>query len=447
MKSKCRNDLKRLSQERGGIRDPTSKTRLMTFAGFYPQAFDILWVEFAMCPSSTRMAEAFNGIEKWCWDPQTPRDWRDARGRYLTKKEYDNRRGRRIAIYNESMEKLKCAPKHNDRNLTVTMAGTQCNSNSCSYTRYALEKRTPESILRKYSPTETIKRGTMVEHKDHVEKVFEHAENKRKKKESSEGYERISMEEYQRRAEQNSSQTSYDVEWEYSRSPEAICKAKLKTLTTTTFWNGLKVSDGFHEEIKRVMPQYWRMVEKDWGGKGGKPSKKAIMSGKAPIKIGLAAYLEKALELAKSETTPSQAALKKVMDTNLAKQIRRAKSTGDELLMELILLKSISLRRLKEKSNKSQRSMQRCMQSWRILDPTIQMIECGRLKLQSSTRQQSLTVIHPSPVMTKMMKRIYLVLVAMVELMAVIQMQMNLRLVRWLIVVCVVFICLLLCVC
>jgi hypothetical protein len=189
MKSKCRNDLKRLSQERGVIRDPASKTRLMTFAGCYTQVFDILWVEFAMCPSSTRMAEAFNGIERWCWDPQTTRDWRDARGRYLAKKENDNRRERRNAIYNSSMEKLKCAPKHNDRNLTVTLAGAQCNSNIGRYTRYELEKRTPESILIKYSSTAIIKRGTMVEQKEHVDKLVDHAENKRRRKESSDGYE------------------------------------------------------------------------------------------------------------------------------------------------------------------------------------------------------------------------------------------------------------------
>ena len=50
MQSKVRNDLKKLSQEKGEvIRDTKSNKRLFEFAGTYLQIFDVLWAEYALC--------------------------------------------------------------------------------------------------------------------------------------------------------------------------------------------------------------------------------------------------------------------------------------------------------------------------------------------------------------------------------------------------------------
>ena len=57
MASKVRNELKLLSQETEVIRDANSSTRLIDFAGTYPQIFDMFWSKFAMYPHSTRIAE------------------------------------------------------------------------------------------------------------------------------------------------------------------------------------------------------------------------------------------------------------------------------------------------------------------------------------------------------------------------------------------------------
>ena len=90
MKSKCRDDLKWLSNERAGLRDASSSTRLLDFAEVHEQTFDVLWSEFALFPSATRIGEGFHGIERNAYNEQTPHDWRDARGRYLAFNEYEN---------------------------------------------------------------------------------------------------------------------------------------------------------------------------------------------------------------------------------------------------------------------------------------------------------------------------------------------------------------------
>ena len=52
----------------------------------------------------------------------------------------------------------------------------------------------------------------------HIEKLCDHAENKRREEESSEGYERITVEEHCQEAEEIITKTSYDVELEHAQS-------------------------------------------------------------------------------------------------------------------------------------------------------------------------------------------------------------------------------------
>ena len=128
MRSKCRNDLISLSNEQPGLRDASSSTRLLDFAKVYEQTLDVLWSEFALFPSATRIGEGFHGIKRNAYNEQTPHDWRDARGRYLAWREYDNRRKRRKVVHERAGKegkKLKRAAKHRDRGYLVAMIGNQ----------------------------------------------------------------------------------------------------------------------------------------------------------------------------------------------------------------------------------------------------------------------------------------------------------------------------------
>mmetsp|Transcript_18475 Transcript_18475/g.44486 ORF Transcript_18475/g.44486 Transcript_18475/m.44486 type:complete len:93 (-) Transcript_18475:456-734(-) len=75
--------------------------------------------------------------------------------------EYENRKARRDAVYEQSGHnghKVKRAPKHNDRKLTLVMAGEQALKSSVMYKPKALTERIPASILAENSWI-TIKYG------------------------------------------------------------------------------------------------------------------------------------------------------------------------------------------------------------------------------------------------------------------------------------------------
>lgn len=336
-KSKVRNTLKRLSRERGTVRNPDSKTWLLDFAGSHEQAFDVLWAQFALKPSSTRMSEAFHGIERWAYDVQTSHDMRDARGRYLLDNEFTNRQERRIVIYegdsDEEKKKRKSAPKHCDRSSTWTLAGEQLARNSSQHTSFELSQRFPEAVLKETSVTAVNKRGTTAQQKKYNEQVAELAEAQRKKKLSSERYKPTSIEQYQQNADNR--RMSYDEQWERERSPEAILKAKLDKLTKSSHWTNLKVGDGFLTEVEHIFPYYWEKIAEESNGK--QLTKTCIMKGTAPIKTSLPVYLEKIRNLAYGEKSRRNIAnLKSVVDEQKARELKRADLSGEGMLTEIV---------------------------------------------------------------------------------------------------------------
>ena len=81
--SRCRNDLKRFSNERSIKRNPASQTPLIDFTKEYPEIFDCLWAIFALQPSNSRPSEQFHGMERHAHYDQTRLGHSDARGRYM----------------------------------------------------------------------------------------------------------------------------------------------------------------------------------------------------------------------------------------------------------------------------------------------------------------------------------------------------------------------------
>jgi hypothetical protein len=126
LNNRCRNDLKRFSNERSIMRNPASQTALIDFAKEYPEIFDCLWAISALQPSKSQPNEQFHGMECHAHYNQTRLGHLDARGRYMMLREYF----RRKAVKNDpySMQRTKASPvkrasKHNDRKDTVTMSG------------------------------------------------------------------------------------------------------------------------------------------------------------------------------------------------------------------------------------------------------------------------------------------------------------------------------------
>lgn len=333
MKSKCRNELKRLTQERDVVRDPTSKTPLMDFAAEYPQIFDALWSTFALIPSSTRMSELFHAIERNAFDPQTPFDWADSRGRYLIKDEYRNRRDRRNEKYERAghnQKKLKCSPKHNDVGYLVQMCAAQLVKNSNSYRKHHLKERVPDSFFKENTITIINKKGTTtMGNKKHRENVEKHSEAQRQKKMSSDDYVEVDIEKSRQAALKK--RPDYDDVWDKHMSDEAKRMQSMQKILTKAFWDSVSVNnDGYFEELKRTLPEYWKILAKETKGK--KLTKASIQQGKAPVKTSIAAYFQQVRKIAKGELDNT------LMTKKRAKTLKNANVTGDALLMQFALV-------------------------------------------------------------------------------------------------------------
>jgi hypothetical protein len=163
--------------------------------------------------------------------------------------------------------------------------------------------------------------------------MAEQEKKMRQKKLSKEGYSPITLEEYKAQSEQM--KMSYDEQWVKERSPEAIIDRKIEELTKPAFWSKLTVVDGFFEELKRVIPYFWEMIEKKSRGK--KVSKKAVMKGGQPLNLKpLPTYLEILLKLSKGELQMTQANMKKITNVSHARKLKRAKITGRNLLLDIV---------------------------------------------------------------------------------------------------------------
>jgi hypothetical protein len=93
--SRCRNDLKRFSNERSIKRNPASQTPLIDFTKEYPEIFDCLWSIFALQPRNSRPSEQFHGMERHAHYDQTRLGHSDARGRYMMLQEFFRHKARR----------------------------------------------------------------------------------------------------------------------------------------------------------------------------------------------------------------------------------------------------------------------------------------------------------------------------------------------------------------
>ena len=350
IKSKCRNDLKRLSQERGVVRDPNSKDYLFDFAREYPQLFDMLFSKFARLPSASRIGEGFHSIERNAFDEQTSDDTVDARGRYLIKNEYDSRSERRHAVYERAGDnkiKLKRAPKHNDRGYTVQLAGAQLERDSAPYTKHALNERIPEQVLADGTVTAVNKRGTMVRQREREKKAYAHTEAERKKKLGSGKYTPKTLEEYKKRAEKRT--TEHDKRWRVLHTPDAIELNNLKLLLTRGHWDKIKVCDGFWDELKKVLPLYFKLINKE--AKGKQLTKSSVMKGKAPVKTGITTFLEQVSKIA--DGAPNTLSTKK-----RARELKRANASGATMMKEFVKLEfSASLKRKEKKEAEKHKLM------------------------------------------------------------------------------------------
>jgi hypothetical protein len=150
LNNRCRNDLKRFSNERSIKQNPASLTPLIDFAKEYPEIFDCLWAIFALQPSNSHPSEQFHRMEHHAHYDQTRLGHSNARGRYMMLQEYSRRKARREQTIQRAKDKskpLKRVPKHNDRKDIVTMSGEQILVDANPYKEKELRCCLPADVL------------------------------------------------------------------------------------------------------------------------------------------------------------------------------------------------------------------------------------------------------------------------------------------------------------
>ena len=344
-KSHCRNELKLFSQGREIRRDPDSKTRVLDFAKAWPCIFDKLWAEFALTPSASRIAEAFHGMFREAFDPQTTHDFADGRGRYLLWCEYEFRSARRdvineIEMLGEDVQKRlkKRATKHNDRSCTQIMAGKQVKDQArAKYTELALKKRFPKEVYDANTITANKKKGTTTLQKQYVEKVVEHGNDLMNKKRSKVDYKEMDLGDFIASARN----VELDNDKRYRNGPHLDKLANAKTLMTQSYWKKIKVEDGLFEDVKRVFPVFWKLYTKELGDK--KPRKGAMLAFSGTYKTSLMMFCQHVVDISKGKKEND------LSSAHRSRQLERAGMTEDLLLLEFIKVdKSVTLKKSKK---------------------------------------------------------------------------------------------------
>ena len=299
----------------------------------HEQTFDVLWSEFALFPSATRIGEGFHGIERNAYNEQTPHDWRDARGRYLSLNEYDNRRKRRREVHERAGKKgkkLKRAARHRDRGYLVAMIGNQLEENAKTrYTKEALEKRFDREILLANQVSAQRETGTTTQQRALKAEKIKLADKQSKENQKKWGI--PLLDDYLARARKRI--TTRDAEW--NNRDETAATAKLTTILTKSFWNKLKM-DKFHDEIERVCPCFWALLENEMTDLPDKEKKKlmrksSILSSKdGTYKTSLVQFFKLVIQISegKKENTLSEPAR--------LTELTAAKVTGEALVREFI---------------------------------------------------------------------------------------------------------------
>ena len=228
-------------------------------------------------------------------------------------------------ITRKEKKRLKRAPKHADRSVTICQVGRQLFENSKPYSHGELARRFTADELSDNSVRAITRRGTTTQQKAHAKKMAVQEKELRRKKLSKEGYSPITLEEY--KAESEQMKMAYDEQWVRERSAEAIVDQKIDELVKPAFWSKLTIGDGFFKEIEDVLPHYWEMVTKKSRGK--KISKKAVMKGGPPLGLKpLPSYLEILMKLSRGELEGTLANMKQITSVSHARELKRAKITG-----------------------------------------------------------------------------------------------------------------------
>ncbi len=132
-----------------------------------------------------------------------------------------------------------------------------------------------------------------------TKKLAEYADGQNKKKMRSDGYKNMSLEDYIENAKKRT--MDYNEKWKDSNHLDDL--VKIQTLLKMLFWKAIRMGDGYLEQIERVFPIFWKLLQKALKKTNDIPWKGKIQDSIGSYKTILPAFCKLAVDISKSKAT------------------------------------------------------------------------------------------------------------------------------------------------
>ena len=239
--------------------EESPKDGLADFKSKFPILFDCLAAKFSLLPSSTRIVEQKHGQLRHSLKLMVGQDFTDSQQQYITNVDYEWREARRKSerkrrsTMNKDPKTMKMSSgvggiKHDDGKVLQMQAGIDLIEIEKMYSPDIINSY-PEDVKAEASVQNQSKKGTTGKDRWLKDKKIELAREKKRRSQFK------SIEQFAIEARQT--QVDNDKNWENIDDETQERREDMVKLKRAGFWQGIPVAS-FKEEVRRVLPLFWR---------------------------------------------------------------------------------------------------------------------------------------------------------------------------------------------
>ena len=242
------------------------------------------------------------------------------------------RKARRAEVYwaeGRDEEEDKCerrgVVKHNNRKSTCAMGSFQLYEFLLTYSESALAQRISDDVQKEYSIRDVNSSGLLKSDKEYTRKRMDFLAEKQKKNLSNERRTNMTLEEHRQQAK--SWQTRHDAAWNTREQVEKL--VRISKLLTKGAWSRIPAAM-LEDEVRDVLPAFWRTYKKTTKRFTKSHLVRAAKEGDT-WKDHLGTFLQLVVNISDGKS-------KTIISTKRrAKELKRAKATKCNLLLEFVL--------------------------------------------------------------------------------------------------------------
>ena len=237
---------------------------LHTFRVEYPVIFAAIDAKFGLMPSNSRIAEQVHGGLRDSLKEGVSYAFTDAQRSFLVNIEYHYRAARRKLVRERVSNKSDDQPdgvkkrdnaysgvKHDNVKVTQKMTGDQLLESGSKYDAAKIAKL-PEALLGMARVRNLIKRGGMYKNKELAQIKEEIVEERKQRSRAI----NLTLEELQEMSHELT--VGNDSKWSSLSISDRLRIEDLDKLAGHNYWYSLKMSDGFVDQLKLVLPYFWK---------------------------------------------------------------------------------------------------------------------------------------------------------------------------------------------